>query len=241
MSATLTTGRLRYLPSQDDQPEGNRPFTTNSATLGPITLNDSRNTEATRPLLHREYQVEIQPTSFDQTRIQQAYSASPSTDGQSIGDSSHSTKTSVTSAGSHSRFFGKLKTKERNHSLPKREGYSFFVEWRWELITWILGTVAIAVNLVLLCYFKDKSLAYWHSKIQISSIVASLSQVAQSSLMVSVGSCIGQFKWSLFSKTSPVAEVERFDDASRGPQGSLKLLFHTVLKPKSPEGFGLQG
>lgn len=68
----------------------------------------------------------------------------------------------------------------------------FYIEWHWELITWSLGTCAIAVIVLLLCQFKDKPSVRWNSKVQLSAIVAALSQVAQSALVVSDPACIGQ-------------------------------------------------
>ncbi|KAF2792355.1 hypothetical protein K505DRAFT_210984, partial [Melanomma pulvis-pyrius CBS 109.77] len=49
---------------------------------------------------------------------------------------------------------------------------------------------------------------------------------AQLALLVPVASCIGQLKWLWFkAKPRKTTDLERFDMASRGPEGSLKLLF----------------
>jgi len=70
-------------------------------------------------------------------------------------------------------------------------------EWRWELITWLLGTFTVWTLFGILLIFKDKSLDTWKSKVQITAVVALFSQLAQSALIVSVSACIGQSKWTL--------------------------------------------
>jgi hypothetical protein len=61
----------------------------------------------------------------------------------------------------------------------------------------------------------------------LATAIAALSQVAQSALLVSVSSCIGQLKWSYLRKECSTLDISRFDDASRGPQGSFMLLLST--------------
>lgn len=64
---------------------------------------------------------------------------------------------------------------------------------------------------------------------QMTAIIAALAQTAQSALLVPVASCIGQlkWKWTWFEKKSRrTIDLETYDMASRGPEGSLKLLFH---------------
>ncbi|KAH7076855.1 hypothetical protein BKA63DRAFT_291604 [Paraphoma chrysanthemicola] len=110
-----------------------------------------------------------------------------------------------------------------------------FVEWRWELFTWALGTIAMSLILALLCIYKDRPLTSWKSKIQISAVVAIFSQVAQSALIVSVSATIGQAKWSTLTSKRPTIDVERYDEAMRGPEGSIKMLVAALASPRSPD------
>lgn len=111
--------------------------------------------------------------------------------------------------------------------------HSIFTEWRWELFTWLLGTLATATILGILLYYKDRSLHSWHSKVQIGATVAIFSQFAQSALVVSISACIGQSKWVWIRQKQLAIEVQRFDEASRGPEGSLKLFVLGVCSPKA--------
>ncbi|KAH7388826.1 hypothetical protein BKA66DRAFT_414697 [Pyrenochaeta sp. MPI-SDFR-AT-0127] len=110
---------------------------------------------------------------------------------------------------------------------------SILVEWRWEFFTWALGTVSGTAILVLLLSFKDKPLKLWSSPIQPAAIVAILSQISQSALIVSISACIGQSKWSWIRQKHHSIEIERFDEASRGPEGSLKLLSLSIWNPRT--------
>ncbi|KAH7363700.1 hypothetical protein BKA66DRAFT_573396 [Pyrenochaeta sp. MPI-SDFR-AT-0127] len=117
-----------------------------------------------------------------------------------------------------------------SHKLP-----SIVVEWRWELFTWTLGTLAMSLILTLLCIYKDKSITSWKSTVQISAVVAIFSQLAQSALIVSVSATIGQAKWSTLQSKRRTIDVERFDEAMRGPEGSLKMLAAAISNPRSPD------
>jgi hypothetical protein len=99
-----------------------------------------------------------------------------------------------------------------------------FVSWRWELGTWLLGSLAFATIIVLLLIYKDDRLTSWKSDIQITTIIAALSALAQSALLVSLSAGLGQLKWTWITDLRTVTDLETFDEASRGPYGSAKLI-----------------
>ena len=96
--------------------------------------------------------------------------------------------------------------------------------WGWEILTWAIGTAAVVAILVLLAYFNGKPLDSWHSRLTPNAIISTLSQVAQSALMVAVASCIGQQQWVWFKQNRKLDDMKTFDDASRGPAGSILVL-----------------
>lgn len=109
--------------------------------------------------------------------------------------------------------------------LERGSWYSYvFREWKWELLTWAIGTATAACIVILFFVFDNRPLSHWHSRVSIAAIVAALAQVAQSSLMAPVASCIGQIKWQWFRKVRSTYDLEIYDEASRGPAGSLWLL-----------------
>lgn len=103
--------------------------------------------------------------------------------------------------------------------------------WRWELFTWLLGTLGLTANIILLICFDGKRLSQWKSTVQITTFVAALAQLSQSALLVPVSFCIGQLKWTWFTSDQNVVDVDRFDLASRGPDGSMRLLYRMGLRP----------
>jgi len=67
--------------------------------------------------------------------------------------------------------------------------------------------------------------------VQITSLIAALAQVSQSSLLVATAASIGQAKWSWLTTEREAVDIDRFDLASRGPDGSLRLLWHLKFRP----------
>lgn len=98
-------------------------------------------------------------------------------------------------------------------------------EWWKEMLTWALGTLALLTIFVLLIDFNGKTLRKWRSRISLNTMVAVLAQVAASALLYSVSASIGQLKWTWLRKRRELADVETFDSASRGPDGSLQFLW----------------
>jgi hypothetical protein len=68
-------------------------------------------------------------------------------------------------------------------------------EWKWEIATWLLGSCALGAIIALLIIFQDRPLRDWTPHVRPAPVVAALSQIAQSALLFSVSSCIGQLKW----------------------------------------------
>ena len=95
--------------------------------------------------------------------------------------------------------------------------------------------LAVTIILGLLLHYKGQPLSDWKSKVQITAVVAVFFQVAQPALIVSVAFCIGQSKWSLIRSKKLTIELQRHDEASRGPEGALKLLFMSLWGPKTRE------
>lgn len=85
------------------------------------------------------------------------------------------------------------------------------------------GTIAI------LLYIDDKPVGAWKLPIQPNSLVAVFSTIAKSALLVPVAECIGQLKWIYFDSTESrtLAQLQAYDEASRGPWGSLGLFWKT--------------
>lgn len=59
-----------------------------------------------------------------------------------------------------------------------------------------------------------------------NALLSILITIAKSSLLLTIGSAIGQLKWTyLEQRPQPLVDAQKFDNASRGPLGAIQLLF----------------
>jgi hypothetical protein len=79
----------------------------------------------------------------------------------------------------------------------------------------------------LLSYFDGRALPLWpNGFVTLNAVVAVLATVATAGVGVPLSSGLGQLKWIRFRTRggAPLADMEVFDDASRGPMGAVGLL-----------------
>ena len=58
-----------------------------------------------------------------------------------------------------------------------------------------------------------------------NAVISFLTTIAKACMVLSVAAAIGQSKWLWFQDDSRILQdIELFDDASRGPLGSLRML-----------------
>jgi hypothetical protein len=66
------------------------------------------------------------------------------------------------------------------------------------------------------------------STISPNTLISIFAAISKTALLVAVADCIGQLKWIRFEQRPHLLkELEVYDAATRGPWGSLKLLFTT--------------
>ncbi|KAH7121262.1 hypothetical protein B0J11DRAFT_62108 [Dendryphion nanum] len=138
----------------------------------------------------------------------------------------HSKQTSAqhqSSAKSHPKFMNKLARTftEPTKNILRRE---FHWNWSWEICGALLSIVCTTLMASIFFSMNERPLSHWKLPIQPNSLIAVFSTVAKSALLVPVTECISQLKWIYFEKRHPLSHMQVFDDASRGPWGSLVLL-----------------
>ncbi|KAL9620521.1 MAG: hypothetical protein Q9160_004990 [Pyrenula sp. 1 TL-2023] len=107
----------------------------------------------------------------------------------------------------------------------------YFEEWwLWELLSAILGLLAMLAMCLLLSQYNDRRLPQWGSvfgaDINLNAVLSLLGLVIKSSLMLAVLECISQLKWTWYTKNyRSLEDLHVFDNASRGPIGALWILF----------------
>ncbi|XP_014551439.1 hypothetical protein COCVIDRAFT_42252 [Bipolaris victoriae FI3] len=108
-------------------------------------------------------------------------------------------------------------------------------DWYWDFIAAIFSIACVIAVIVIVRKYQGKSLSSWHfyHNITLNTLVALLSTLSRTALIVPVASCISQLKWiHLVSSLRPLHEYQILDEASRGPWGSLTLIFTLHFKTK---------
>lgn len=100
--------------------------------------------------------------------------------------------------------------------------------WLQEILCCGISVVALIVLVVILNAYNGKPLPDWPSGITINAVVALLSTISRTAFLIPVAEGLSQCKWNWFKlKARPLKDFDLFDQASRGPWGSLSLLTRT--------------
>lgn len=109
-----------------------------------------------------------------------------------------------------------------NHATKGSEAHG----WILEIAGFFVMLAALITLVVVLKKVDNQPLSTWSFPFSVNTVVSSLSIVIKAPLAFAIGSCLGQAKWSWFTKRSgPLSGFVAFDDASRGPLGSAALLW----------------
>ena len=98
-------------------------------------------------------------------------------------------------------------------------------EWLWESISSILALGLLIGIAVIFWYMDDRPLSAWRGQVSLNTTIAILTTSCTAVLMHGVSAFIGQSKWLHFKdKPRKLTDFEVYDEASRGPWGSIQLL-----------------
>ena len=97
--------------------------------------------------------------------------------------------------------------------------------WLWELLACFLSIACLAAIVGVLIYEDNQPLDEWSLFIGPNAVVSFIGTLAKSSFLVALTEVISQYKWLHFlSKPQKLHDLQCFDEASRGPWGSFKLI-----------------
>ncbi|TRX97846.1 hypothetical protein FHL15_001056 [Xylaria flabelliformis] len=103
--------------------------------------------------------------------------------------------------------------------------------WKWELVWMLLSLASLATSVGLLATQDGRRLDAWTAFFTLNTFVSILAQVSRTALAFGISSSLGQSKWNLFSASSgSLALFDAFDQASRGPWGSVGLACRLQLR-----------
>jgi Protein of unknown function (DUF3176) len=98
--------------------------------------------------------------------------------------------------------------------------------WALEYMAMTIAMAALAAIFIILILYNGKPLADWPHSIQLNTVLSTLATVVKGFLLLPVCACLSQLKWLWYThKTKSLQDFQIFDAASRGPWGSLQLLF----------------
>ena len=106
--------------------------------------------------------------------------------------------------------------------------------WAEEMAYSLISCALMITLVVILDIFDNRPLSDWQGAVSVGSysvnislnfIVAVLGTISKSAVLVSIEAGLSQAKWIWFTlRKHSLLDYKRFDDASRGPLGSIKLL-----------------
>ncbi|KAF4836421.1 hypothetical protein CGCTS75_v001701 [Colletotrichum tropicale] len=103
--------------------------------------------------------------------------------------------------------------------------------WTLEIGAIVVSISSLVAILVLLPIFENQPLASWSLPVSLNAIVSVLGATSRASLAFAISACISQGKWNWFrQRNDSVMVFDRFEEASRGPWGSLRLLWWTKFR-----------
>ncbi|KAH8760383.1 hypothetical protein F5883DRAFT_425790, partial [Diaporthe sp. PMI_573] len=97
--------------------------------------------------------------------------------------------------------------------------------WLWEVSSIAAATFALAAIVITLVIHRGRPLPQWPSAITTNALVAVFTAIFKACLMMPIAECMGQLKWLWYQKPRPLGYMEQWDLASRGPWGSLLLIY----------------
>ncbi|KAF2424871.1 hypothetical protein EJ08DRAFT_700649 [Tothia fuscella] len=120
-----------------------------------------------------------------------------------------------------------LQPNDSNTSTPKTKPSklrTFKNGWLWEISGALLSISCAISIIIILISTNNKPLSSWHFFIRPNALISIFSTLSKAALMVPVAACISQLKWLYFDSPHRLHDLDVFDEASRGPWGSLELI-----------------
>jgi hypothetical protein len=98
--------------------------------------------------------------------------------------------------------------------------------WWFEIITLSISIACMAGLVGILARFQNRLTTEWTFFISLNAAVAIAITAARATLLAAISVCLSQDKWRHFSnKAHRLQDLDIIDRASRGPFGSIQMLF----------------
>lgn len=113
----------------------------------------------------------------------------------------------------------------------KHKNFKFSEDtWALEICAILVNIAAVIATLILLVNTNGLPLSEYRFIISFNAVISILGAITRASLGFTIGSCLAQGKWNFFQKPNSFHIFKRFEEASRGPWGSLQLLVSLKIR-----------
>jgi hypothetical protein len=100
--------------------------------------------------------------------------------------------------------------------------------WLWEILSLVTACASLGVFMSLLQQYDNQVRPHWTFGMSLNTVVSAVSTVFRISVLVPVTTGISQMGWVwLARRERRLDDISCFDAASRGPWGSLHLVYRT--------------
>lgn len=100
-----------------------------------------------------------------------------------------------------------------------------FQLWLWEMVCCVLATSSLIAIIATLRTHDSNTLPQWPYGLSINTIIATYTFVLKASAGLVLTEGLSHLKWTKLSQPQSLHSFVAHDDASRGPLGSMKLLY----------------
>ncbi|KAM7189030.1 Protein of unknown function (DUF3176) domain containing protein [Naviculisporaceae sp. PSN 640] len=119
--------------------------------------------------------------------------------------------------------------------LPlRRRLIDFSKNWWLELLGCFISLASLFAIVGTTYPHQGLPLPRWPFDLSINTLVSIYMVVMKAAMLLVVADGLGQMKWTWFRRARPLSHLEIFDEASRGPWGSLQLLWSIRLRRLGP-------
>ncbi|KAF4961238.1 hypothetical protein FGADI_475 [Fusarium gaditjirri] len=127
----------------------------------------------------------------------------------------------------------KPNTTSEKQSKRSNGWLQFLNQWGLEVTSLALSLIAFGLMIYLLYSSDRQPISKWtKTHISLNTAVSILAGTSRACLAFTISMCLSQGKWNWLTRSAqPLVDFDRFDAASRGAWGSLRLLQSCVRRP----------
>ncbi|KAF2019627.1 hypothetical protein BU24DRAFT_419239 [Aaosphaeria arxii CBS 175.79] len=127
----------------------------------------------------------------------------------------------------HEKSFSSSEDAGSSKSRSNERARKVFSDWWWELLACVPIIASFSGLIAILRAYQDRPLPKWPLGLSFNTALSVLGLVFRTPALFIAAEGIGQLKWRWFSKERPLSDLSAYDEATRGPWGSTKLLWVT--------------